>query len=57
MCETKLWSSEVANLLINIICGFVSENLFILMLQIYINDTKKIVFLEFKDISVPECAI
>ena len=40
----------------NSICGFVSGNLFILRLEIYINVTKKIVFLGFKDINVAECA-
>ena len=43
-------------LFIDSICRFVSENLFILRLQIYIDVTKKIAFLGFKDISVAECA-
>ena len=43
-------------LFINSVCGFLCENLFILRLQIYINVTKKIAFLGFKDISVAECA-
>ena len=47
--------SEVMYLFINSICGSVSENLFIVRLQIYINITKKIAFLGFKDISVAEC--
>ena len=44
------------DLLINSICGFVSENLFILKLQIYTNLTKKIAFVGFKEISVAEYA-
>ena len=42
-------------LFINRICGFVSKNVFILRLQIYIDVTKKIAFLGFNDISVAEC--
>ena len=44
-------------LFINSICGFLSENLFILRLQICINVTKMIAFLEFKGISVAECVL
>ena len=36
--------------------GFVSENLFILRLQIYINVTKKIAFLGFKGVGVTKCS-
>ena len=43
-------------LFINSICGFVSENVFILTLQTCMDVTKKMAFLDFNGINVAECA-
>ena len=46
----------MGNFFIKSICGFASKKHFILRPKININVTKKIAFLEFKDIIVTECA-